>query len=464
MSILSFSYVLFAAAASLISWLIPSKEGSVRRTITICALNLVFLSFLRARILDVAYIIVLCIWTWFAGLTVARNRTPLSLALSVSMPAAGLFFFKYAGLFSSHGILLPLGISFYTFKAISYLADIYQNRIEKHSLLPVFAYLTFFPVFMAGPINRAEPFFNQLNSAWMFSYSDQKKGFLQAMLGGFEKLVIADQLARGVRVFLSAELSGWYTVFGVLLYSFQIYADFDAYSNVAIGVSRLIGVKIEKNFDVPYLSASIISFWRRWHISLSSWLRDYVYIPLGGSRKGEARRIVNVMTSFLISGLWHGSTILFVIWGAGHGVLNLLEGAVGRAMKKRRKKVPVWLLPAGVVLNFVLVSLLWVFFRSASLAEAMGIFARMSTASGLPRLSFEAAGITLNELNWLAVLMGMIILSDLFRWALKEPLDWLGKQFFVFRWAFYAALLVIAVIFGVYGPGYHPEDFIYVTF
>ena len=457
MSILSLPFLLLAAGAGFVSWLTPGKA----RKYAVLAANIIFLALLASRILDVIYVLVLCAWTWFFGSLLGKQKNKGILALSIAVPVLGLIICKYAGFFAGAGWVMPLGISFYTFKAISYLADVSADKVSAKDPLSVFDYLIFFPVFMAGPINRAKPFFDELEGPWRFEYADQKKGFVQAMLGCFEKLVIADQLAAGVSIYLNPELSGWYTVFGVILYAFQIYTDFDAYSNVAIGAARLMGFHIERNFHTPYLSASIPEFWRRWHMSLSSWLRDYIYIPLGGSRKGTVRRILNVLITFLVSGLWHGSTVVFGVWGLGHGILNVLETPLQKALKNNNGLRV--LKPLFILINFALAAFLWIFFRSADMSEALGIIARMGQASGLPALSFETAGITLNEQTWFFILLAMIVLTDLLRYFFDMN-EMLAKQFILVRWLVYAALILIAVIFGVYGPGFHPEDFIYVTF
>ena len=412
MSILSLPFLLLSAGAGVLTWVVPGKA----RKYAVLIANLVFLALLAARILDVIYVLVLCAWTYGAGVLLGKQKNKALLALSIAVPVLGLCVFKYAGFFAGVSWVMPLGISFYTFKAISYLADVYTKKTAAQDPVTMFDYLIFFPVFMAGPINRAEPFVQELNKSWTFDYADQKKGFVQAMLGCFEKLVIADQLAAGVTKFLSPELSGWYTVFGVILYAFQIYTDFDAYSNVAIGVSRLLGFHLERNFHTPYLSASIPEFWRRWHMSLSSWLRDYIYIPL--------------------------------------------ETPLQKLLKKGSLK---FVKPLFIIVNFILVALLWIFFRSASMDEALGIFARMGQISGLPAISYETAGITLNELNWFRILIIAVIVTDLLRYFFDMN-ELLAKQFILVRWLVYAALILIAIIFGVYGPGFHPEDFIYVTF
>ena len=458
MSILSLQYLLFAGQAGIFTWLFPNKT----RKYTVFIINLFFLYLIRANLRDVIYVVVLTLWVFAAGWVLKRAEYDRKiLMVAVILPVLELCLFKYAGNFGAENILLPLGISFYTFKGLSYLFDICRKKTEPRDIITVFDYMVFFPFFMAGPINRAEPFFEQLEKPWVFEYRDQKNGFVQAMLGVFEKLVIADQLSAMVKVFLNPELSGWYTVFGVILYTFQIYVDFDAYSNVAIGIARLMGFHIDRNFHSPYLSSSVSEFWRRWHISLSSWLKDYVYIPLGGSRKGEVRTMINILIVFLISGMWHGSTSLFLVWGLGHAVFNILENQIVKVF--REKPWVKYLKPLLIVINFMIVGFLWIFFRSETMAEAMDIIHRMGMIKGLPSISCEIAGITMNELTWSFVLILMIIITDVLRYF-KDMIQFLSERFIVTRWVFYTILIIIAIIFGVYGPGYHPEDFIYVTF
>ncbi|MDY3233891.1 MAG: MBOAT family O-acyltransferase [Erysipelotrichaceae bacterium] len=458
MSVLSIPYLLLSGASSIFIWLFSSHS----KKITIFLANLVFLYLLGFRTADAIYVLILTVWTWFFGLYVKKKPV---LVCSILIPVLGLCFYKYSNPFTGLWLAMPLGISFYTFKAISYLADRYQKKSRTASLLEVFDYLCFFPVFMAGPINRSEPFFEELNKPMAFQYRDQKNGCVLAGLGLFQKLVISSELSRQVGFYLNnpdhPELSGWYTLIGVIFYAFYIYADFDSYSNIAIGTARMMGFHLERNFFTPYLSSDIREFWRRWHISLSSWLRDYIYIPLGGNRKGKARKYLNTLIVFAVSGLWHGNTKMFLIWGLGHGILTILEDR----MLPKQQKYPFLLRVLLVLVNFMLVSLLWVFFRSGSGTEALKVFRGLAQlpAGSLSRVSAEGLGITQNEFVWGFLLIAMVIVTDLLRHQ-RNMLEWLSDQKLVVRWVIYFLLMVIAMIFGVYGPGYSASDFIYVTF
>ena len=461
MNILSAEFLILCAASAVFLWVFSRFQ----RKLPVLLCNLAFLYFLRARPQELAYLAALIISTWLAAKLIKAwpgKRWPL--VLSVSVPAAVLLLFKYAGFVLPHaGIMMPLGLSFYTFRAISYIAECAKGECEVKDLIAVADYIAFFPVFQAGPINRPQPFFKQLETPFEFDYRDQKNGFIQAVLGLFQKLVIADQLSHLTGAFLNVKLSGIYTLLGVILYAFQIYVDFDAYSNVAVGTARLLGFRISRNFHTPYLAVSLRDFWNRWHISLSSWLRDYIYIPLGGGRKGLVRKYLNTLAVFFVSGIWHGSGMMFIVWGLGHGVLNVLEDIL-------RQKVGVkpwmkWFAPIAVLFNFAVVAFLWIFFRSPDAAEAGRIIASLGSVQ-LPASAAElaeTAGITYNELLWAGVLVLMVFISDLMRYK-TDMLEFLANRSFPVRWAFYLALMIIAVIFGVYGPGYHPEDFIYVTF
>ena len=316
-----------------------------------------------------------------------------------------LFFYKYFNFFSQSitGVLglfgcirdpflirvvLPVGISFYIFTAISYVADVYRNKIPMEHHLGKFAlYIAFFPCLLSGPIERADNLLPQIRNPREFDYDLAVYGLREILVGCLKKMVVADRLAAYANTVFSnvGEHSGFILILAVLCYTVQIYCDFSGYSDMAIGVAKLFGISLRPNFRSPYSALSIKEFWGRWHISLSSWFRDYVYIPLGGNRVGAFRHKMNLMLTFLVSGLWHGSSWNFIIWGGIHGAVQILESCFGK-----KKKAPAFFRWLGMM---VIVSAAWVFFRANTLADALYVFAHCLDGIGsLP--SYLMNGIT----------------------------------------------------------------------
>ena len=251
-----------------------------------------------------------------------------------------LMVFKYYGFFAEQigkmlgaaslvfKLAMPLGISYYTFKIISYLVDIYKGKIEAEKHFGYYAlYVSFFPQILCGPIERADHFIPQLKYGCKFEDKLAAEGLERIIIGLFKKLAIADRLALYVGTVFDAPTAypGLASIMAVAFYTVQIYCDFSGYSDMAIGMAQMLGIRTRENFRYPYFSRSIKEFWSRWHISLSSWLRDYIYIPLGGNRKGKVRKNLNTMAVFLVSGIWHGSSLSFVFWGALHGLWNMIS-------------------------------------------------------------------------------------------------------------------------------------------
>ena len=276
-------------------------------------------------------------------------------------------------------ILLPVGISFYTFQALSYTIDVYRGSIAPtHDPVGFFAYVSFFPQLVAGPIERATHLLPQFHKKRSFDFASAVSGTRQIMWGLFKKVVIADNCAVIVNsVFANySDVTGSTLFLGAVFFAFQIYGDFSGYSDIAIGTAKLFGIDLMQNFNYPYFSRNIAEFWRRWHISLTRWFTDYVYIPLGGSRRGTVRLAVNTMVVFLLSGLWHGAALHFVVWGGVHGALLLLEKALTPCGGKHKART--W---TAVFLRhaytFSLVCIAWVFFRAASVSDALLLLSRL---------------------------------------------------------------------------------------
>lgn len=277
-------------------------------------------------------------------------------------------------------IVLPVGISFYTFQTLGYTIDVYRGRVEAVSNPWQFAaYVAFFPQLVAGPIERASALLPQLVASPRLQAADQIEGARRFVIGLWKKMILADNLAvyvDWVFVIPSDQVAPHQVVFGVLAFAGQIWADFSGYTDMAIGVARMLGVRLMENFDAPYFARGPRDFWRRWHISLSTWLRDYLYIPLGGNRRGRVRTQINLALTMLLGGLWHGAAWTFVAWGAFHGLWLALE----RAVFGERQRRSGWLaMSVGVIITFVGVCIGWLMFRAPSLEQAWG-FSRVAIA------------------------------------------------------------------------------------
>lgn len=292
-----------------------------------------------------------------------------------------LFFFKYFNFFidsfqaltgidaetswSSINIILPVGISFYTFQTLSYTIDIYRRRIQPtQSALAFFTFVAFFPQLVAGPIERAKHLIPQFEQKTAFSYKQATSGLKLMLWGLFKKMVIADQLAKIVNIVYAQpeQYGSWTIILATFLFAYQIYCDFSGYSDIAIGTARLFGIELMTNFKTPYLSKSFREFWRRWHISLSTWFRDYVYIPLGGNRGNSVLWVRNIMITFIVSGLWHGANVTFLIWGALQGLLLVAE----RYLLSTNNPLNKFKQFFGWLTTYVVIGLSWLPFRAES--------------------------------------------------------------------------------------------------
>ncbi|HKJ40466.1 MAG TPA: MBOAT family O-acyltransferase, partial [Sunxiuqinia sp.] len=307
-----------------------------------------------------------------------RSTRKLLLLSSICINLGILFFFKYFHFFidsfqamtgidvdkswSTLQVILPVGISFYTFQTLSYTIDIYRKRIEPtESALTFFTFVSFFPQLVAGPIERAKHLIPQFEKKLVFSYDQATSGLKLMLWGLFKKMVIADQLAKIVNAVYATpeQYNGWSIVFATFLFGYQIYCDFSGYSDIAIGTARLFGVELMTNFKTPYFANSFRDFWHRWHISLSTWFRDYVYIPLGGNRGSSAFWARNILITFVVSGLWHGANVTFLLWGAIHGLLYVAEHFLSPFLRFSKKLKNQF----GWFVTFLLVNFAWLFFR-----------------------------------------------------------------------------------------------------
>ena len=310
----------------------------------------------------------------------AARRFWLWCAVALCLGCLGVF--KYAGLFGAGtSLLLPAGISFYTFQTLGYVIDVYRGRLQPEQHLGYYAlFVSFFPQLVAGPIERSTDLLPQLRDP---ARRPDLGGLLYILRGFVKKLLLADTAAVFVDAVYAnpAQATGPAALLATVLFAWQIYWDFSGYSDIAVGAAALLGVRLTTNFDHPYRAASLRDFWHRWHVSLTRWFTDYVYIPLGGSRCGAVRCAVNTMVVFLLSGLWHGAAWHYVVWGGVHGVLLVVEHALGGNTPRANN-----VRPYNVAVTFALVTLAWVFFRAASVTDALILLSKLPSGWDLPTL------------------------------------------------------------------------------
>lgn len=376
-------------------------------------------------------------------------------------------------------ILLPVGISFYTFQALSYTIDVYRGTVKaEHNFISYALYVSFFPQLVAGPIERSGSLLKQMNNIEkikVWNYERVTEGLILMLWGYFQKMVIADRAA----IFVNTVFNN-YNIYdsGVLLlgavaFAIQIYGDFAGYSTIAVGAAKVMGFSLMDNFDMPYFSESISEFWKKWHISLSSWLRDYIYIPLGGNRFGKAKKYRNLMITFFVSGLWHGAGWHFVIWGCIHG-LYLVVGDLLKPVKKKinsllRINSDRFVNKIGrVVVTFILVDIAWIFFRAGSLTIAFSYLKRLFSNSWFKVIydyTIYECGLSQIQLRILLIGIITLLLASISQYIKKERFELiLSEQPIWFRWLFVFYLLCMILIFGIYGPEYTQSEFIYFQF
>ena len=349
---------------------------------------------------------------------------------------------------------VPVGISFFTFQAVGYMLDVYHGRVKvEKNLLDYVLFVSFFPQVTSGPISTAEELMPQIKATHTFDYEQGKQGLKQLLWGMFIKLVIADRLGLFVDTVYANYIhySGATCFVASVFYTLQIYCDFAGYSLMAIGIARTLGFNLIDNFRRPYLATSITDFWKRWHISLTRWLTRQVYIPLGGSRCSKPRTYWNIFVTFLVSGIWHGANWTFIIWGIMHGVLQIIEKALGWQKYEGNS----WAVKAvRICVTFLLVNFAWVFFRMPNISDAFAVIGKMFTEIGTPNLNELTGSVMLI----LAVSMFILFLKDLRDEFFPSKIQVLNTK--LVRWSIYVVLFCMILTFGVLDGG----QFIYVSF
>ena len=494
----SFGYAIFLPVIFLLHWIFPAKW----RWALLLAASCFFYASWGPQYLPVLFAAITV--SYFAALYIQRLRqgTQESSGKSRRLPHAGktvlllsvllcvglLFFFKYLNFFSENmaallqrfsiplqpftlRLALPIGISFYLFQTISYLVDVYRGKLPAERHFGIYAvYVSFFPKVMQGPIERGEKLLPQLHNPRRFDYRQASYGMKQMAWGFFKKLVLADGLSGFVSQVYDnpTAYSGFSLVLATFFFAVQLYCDFSGYTHIALGSAGILGIRLSPNFRSPYFASSIKDFWGRWHISLSSWLRDYIYIPLGGNRTGRFRHALNILITFLVSGLWHGASWNYVLWGGIHGILQVLEGFLPWNKKSSRfqtdRRLSVLRQMIAVPATFLLVCFAWVFFRAATISDALYVLSHMFAGIGSPDSYIRSCalqmGLTFSNLVFHCLPMIPLFFFDLF--SLKtDVIARISKQRFFIRWPVYILLLLVILLFSEKGV---TTEFIYMQF
>ena len=470
MSLVSNTFLLFTLAAVLLYYLVPAR---VKWLVLLFFSCLYYLSGNARYFLFLLYSI--CV-TWLSALWISGlqekdapakvQKWVLAAGLICNLGMLGAV--KYTSFIADNicrlfslppsglQILLPLGISFYTFQSSGYLLDVYWKKTEAWKNPFQYAlFVSFFPSILSGPINKASLVIPQLKQLRpYFDYSKAVEGLKMLLWGMFMKVVVADRVALYVDTVLPSyeNYTGLSCFVASTLYTIQIYADFAGYSLMAIGVGKVLGFELTENFHRPYFAVSVTDFWHRWHISLSTWLKDYIYIPMGGSRCSKLRNYWNIFVTFLVSGIWHGANWTFIVWGCIHGICQIVEKMLGQ-----QKCNYGWLgKSVKIVITFLLVNFAWIFFRMPTLADACGVIGRIFDPSLpmtvyidlIPNLPFTILGV------------GLLAMKDIRDEFMSGRFLLMNNKSKFVRWLTYIVLLVLIMITGVFGA----DQFIYANF
>ena len=481
----SIEFAIFLPIVFVIYWLL-SKNLKLQNVFVVLA-SYVFYAWWEWRFLGLLF--GLSLFSWISGQMIARgqNASKISgggkthysqakiwLITNIAFNLGILVVFKYynffvssfADLFDLHNsihslkIVLPLGISFFVFQAISYVVDVYKHKIEPTNLIDCLIYIGFFPKLLAGPIERPTNLIPQILKPRVFEYDLAVDGCRQMLWGLYKKVVIADNAALYVNQVYGdyANQSGSTLLLAAILYTIQIYGDFSGYSDMAIGSAKLLGFRFRDNFLFPYFSRNMNEFWRRWHISLNTWFVDYVYIPLGGSRNGKWHTIRNIMIVFLLSGLWHGADWSFVAWGAYHGLLLVLLILLNRNTKYEHVVAYERALPSlkefgQMGLVFALATIGWMMFRADNMAQFLGYVTHMCSADiySIPMLK--------TRMFYIPLFMGILTMG-LVEWLSRQKKEFLQiSKFGMVNWLIYVFVAIQILVFGAFN-----ETFIYLQF
>lgn len=475
MQFISWQFIIFFIIAML---LLLSKNRHKR--IFLLSLNVIF--YLYSGVGGFINLIIFTIVTYIGGRMVYKNKNKLLFAVFLIIALFPLVFYKYTDfvirdcLHLSEGILykysIPIGISFITFQGIGYLVDVFKGKCESEkNILDYFIYLSLFTSVTSGPINRSEQILKQIKlyNNKGFDYNRCVQGFRYILLGIFLKLLISGRMSQVVSLpFSNPESSGGFVLLiASICFTIQIFCDFCGYSYMAYGLSKVIGIDVVQNFERPYYSCTITEFWRRWHISLSSWLKDYIYIPLGGSRCSKIRTYFNLLVTFLVSGLWHGAAWNYVFWGLLNGICLVVEKVTGLNKGPINKCVKI----IRRIIMLIILNFMWIFFRSETLADAFLIIYKIVfetvenitsslSLSGILNI-VSGLGVTVSEFIAVVISVGTFMIYELLIDRRDNPISFFDNKHTTVRWIKYMTLIFIMLIVGATGQA---GEFIYASF
>ncbi len=480
MNFVTYAYFVFLAICLILYYVTPQKV----KWLLLLTANLVFCFMLD--IYSAIWLLSTSIITYLSAFIISKLQTKKKsrsakaiLVLSLIICFGALYLVKYRDFSLSllpfgdqignyiPSIVMPVGISFYIFQVTGYLIDVYKKPEEfiKH-IGHYIVSVTFFAKFIQGPIVPVQQFVSELKKPIALNALQMRKGALLILLGLFKKAVIADRLAVVVDTVFNApgNANGLSTLIAIIFYAFQLYTDFAGYTDVAVGSALMFGINIPHNFKQPYMARSIADFWRRWHITLSTWFKNYIYIPLGGSRVHVVRWGINVLIVFLVSGLWHGAGLTFVVWGGLHGLYQIIGKATQKIRTPFKEKLmgkDTWLSTfTSIFCTFILACIAWTFFRASSLTEACQMLINVITGS--KAFELNQLGIAMHELILSLCLILVTIVTDIISEHIALP-DLIEKAVLPVRWLIYLILLFALILFGMYGS-LAADSFIYVSF
>ncbi len=455
----SLEFLLFFPAVCLLYYLCPQRF----RYLLLLAAGYVF--YASAEPWSLAVLLLTTLVTWIGGRLLYERKKAGFLSLAIVIAILAYFkYFSYVCSLVGAGevsLMLPLGISFYTFQSVTYLMDCYRQTCRpQKNFLKYALFVSFFPTILSGPIARASQLLPQFDEEHAFDTRSAKDGLQYMLWGYFLKMDIVSRLTLLTDlVYADDAMRGLPVLLAILSYSFQIYADFAGYSFIAIGCAKIMGFSLPQNFRQPYLATGVADFWRRWHISLSSWFKDYLYIPLGGNRKGAVRKYINVMIVFLLSGLWHGANITFLFWGFLNGIYQVIGGMIRTINKNNVRTANI----LRISCTFLLMSLTWVFFRSNSIPEAFAILGRLAGPYGAALVDGTVFSLGLGVRNLVFVIVALMMLITVDVLCEKKGCDITGLLTHVkmpVRWLVYYVLLVMIL----FSCNLSTQEFLYMQF